>query len=317
MARKNAYNEKNPLVSIGIPTYRATYLSKAIDSALSQTYTNIEVIIVNDCSPHDVEGVVRRYDDRRIRYYVNEKNVGEHDPSRNWNECLRKARGEFFCLLCDDDVYEPMFVEQLLRLSTKYPDCNVFHSSVKVINANDEIIQRFPKSPEWEDCASYIHNRSQRKRKQTISEWMFRTNHVIALGGYANLPLAWGSDYLSVMRFAAKGGIASTDEELAVFRRSGENITMQRHGQCETKVCALLLYKQCLMELIEHDEVLSRMVTISCVDRLKNYEDIAVLAGASWEEYKAIARKRKTYGITALSVLIAFAVRIEKRLLRR
>ena len=306
--------KKEPLVSIGIPVYKSTYLSRAIDSAINQTYRNLEIIIVNDCSPYDIDGVVSGYDDRRIKYYVNEKNLGASDPGYNWNECLKKSTGEFFCLLCDDDVYEPEFVEELLRLSAEYPECNVFHSSVKVVNTEEEIIQRFPKSPKWESCSDYIINCSRRLRKQTVSEWMFRTNHVRSLGGYDNLPLAWGSDYLSVMRFSLKGGIASSDKELAVFRRSGENITMQRQGHCETKVYALSLYKQRLTEFISQNDDLRASVPMSCVNRIKDCEDRAILMGANWKEYKTIAGKRKEYAITGTSVFITFAKRLIKKM---
>ena len=309
--------KKDPLVSIGIPVYKSTYLSRAIDSAIRQTYQNLEVIIVNDCSPYDIDKVVNSYDDNRIKYYINEKNLGATDPGYNWNECLRKAKGEYFCLLCDDDVYEPEFVEELLRLSDEYPECNVFHSSVKVVNKNDEVIQRFPKSPKWESCSDYIINCSRHLRKQTVSEWMFRASHVRSLGGYDNLPLAWSSDYLSVMRFAVKGGIATTGKELAVFRRSDENITMQRQGHCETKIYALSLYKQRLIELISRNDELRSSVPMSCVNRIKDYEDRAILMGASWKEYKTIAGKRKQYAITGASVFITFAKRIIKKMLGR
>lgn len=98
---------QQPLVSIGIPSYKAKYLADSIRSALNQTYNNIELIIVNDCSPEPIKDVVDKFNDARIRYYVNEKNLGGEDPGNNWNRCLELAKGEFFCLLCDDDMYEP------------------------------------------------------------------------------------------------------------------------------------------------------------------------------------------------------------------
>lgn len=309
--------EAKPLVSIGIPAYKTTFLERAINSALSQTYEKIELVIVNDRSPHDVTSIVKKFKDKRIRYFVNEKNVGASDPGCNWNECLARARGDYFCLLCDDDAYEPMFMEELLSLTEKYPDCNVFHSSVKVVNMRNEVIQRFPKSPEWESCADYIINKARRLRKQTISEWMYKTSHIRSLGGYDNLPLAWGSDYLSVMKFSQKGGIATTQKELAVFRRSDENITMQRQGHCETKIYALSLYKNGMMALVNNNDELRSSVTKSHIDKIKNYEDVAVLMGATWDEYRAIVRRRREYQIAASSIAIAFVKRIIKRLMGR
>ena len=75
----------NPLVTVAIPAYKADYLFDSISSVLAQTYTTLELVIVNDRSPQDIEAVVRRFYDSRIRYYVNEKNLGGENPALNWN----------------------------------------------------------------------------------------------------------------------------------------------------------------------------------------------------------------------------------------
>lgn len=306
-----------PLVSVGIPSYKTSHLSRAIESVLNQTYKNLEIIIVNDCSPHDVGSIVSRYSDDRIRYYVNERNIGGGFPARSWNVCLGKAAGDYFSMLCDDDAYEPSFIEEMLSLARKYPGCNVFHSSVKVLNAADEVIQTFPQSPEWESCADYIINVSRRKRKQTVSEWMYRRSQMAETGGYADLPMAWGSDYLSVMTLAKDGGIASTDKYLAMFRRTNENITMRRQGLSDTKMRALAMYKQRLMELVNADEELKRLVPMSCIERIKWLEDIAVMTGAGSDELQRIVRQRKNYGIRRSAIAVAYAKRAIKSVINR
>lgn len=162
-----------PLVSIAIPAYKSKYLGEAIESVLNQTHQNLELIIVNDASPNPITEVVEQYKDSRIRYFINEHNIGGKDPVANWNKCLSYATGIFFALLCDDDVYNSKFVETLLQLANKYPDCNVFKSGVAVVNEKREVISTYPDCPEWESCQDYILNVSRRQRKQTISEWLF------------------------------------------------------------------------------------------------------------------------------------------------
>lgn len=61
--------------SITIPAYKTAYLKECIESILAQTYTNFELIIVNDASPEDLTSIVHSFDDSRIRYYINEKIV--------------------------------------------------------------------------------------------------------------------------------------------------------------------------------------------------------------------------------------------------
>lgn len=91
-----------PHVSLCIPTYRgAAHLAATIESVLAQTYSDFELVIVDDQSPDDTENLVARYSDARIRYLKNESNLG---PEGNWNRCLDEARGTLFKLLPQDDV---------------------------------------------------------------------------------------------------------------------------------------------------------------------------------------------------------------------
>lgn len=223
----------NPLVTIAIPAYKSGRLHETIASALAQTYANTEIVIVNDQSPEEVEAVVATFSDTRIRYFMNEKNVGRNDPSRNWNECLRRARGEWFCLLCDDDQYAPIFVETMLQLAGQHPQCNVLRSCVSVTDGDGREMSRYPASPDLETVEQYMWDLYHGRRRQTISEFMLRTSAIRDVGGYVNLPYAWGSDNLSIFRFALKGGIASTSDCLTVFCDSGANISSD--GKCMDK----------------------------------------------------------------------------------
>jgi len=299
-----------PLVSIAIPAYKSTYLSRAIDSVLNQTYQNIEIIIVNDNSPQNIDALIVKYTDRRIKYFKNENNVGAKDPGLNWNICLNYAKGDFFALLCDDDTYEPTFVAEMLALVDKYPKCNVFHSDVQVITMKSQCaIHHFPIFPKWESCGEYILNRSKGLRKQTISEWMFRRAHIKRLGGYENLPLAWGADYLSVMKFSLDGGIASTQKTLVTFRRSNENITMKFDGNSELKIQAIFLYTKRLKILLEQNKELSSFCDQTCINRIKRMEDLPILIRANWKEYIHIVIKRNKYDIKTATIVHSFIKR--------
>lgn len=205
------------LVSIAIPAYKCNFLAESIESALNQDYGNIELIIVNDKSPYDIDSVVGHYNDSRIRYYVNSKNLGKNNPVNNWNRCLELARGEFFVLLCDDDFLCPNFVSELLSLARRYPNCNVFHSRRLVRNEATGIVTESNEWPEWESLDSFYENKLKWIRIHTITEFMYRAEYVQRLK-YISFPLAWGSDDISIINFAKEGGIASSKSCLAVFR---------------------------------------------------------------------------------------------------
>jgi glycosyltransferase involved in cell wall biosynthesis len=91
-------------VSICIPNYNfARYLAEAIESALKQSYTDFELIIIDNCSSDDSVDIISRYaaSDSRIQFSVNRKNIG---LVNNLNLCLQKAQGDYIKFLFSDDV---------------------------------------------------------------------------------------------------------------------------------------------------------------------------------------------------------------------
>ncbi len=94
-----------PLVSVCIPTYRGSaFLSASIESVLHQSYSNLEIWILDDNSPDDTQNLVARYRDSRIHYRRHSHNLG---PEGNWNQCLELAQGKYFKLLPHDDLLAP------------------------------------------------------------------------------------------------------------------------------------------------------------------------------------------------------------------
>ena len=100
------------LVSIIVPVYnRSIYLKQAIQSAIGQTYQNIEIIVSDDCSPDSPEAIVKSFDDPRIRFRRNQKNLG---VASNIISAVKEARGKYVASLNDDDVWNENFLEKLV-----------------------------------------------------------------------------------------------------------------------------------------------------------------------------------------------------------
>ena len=212
------------LVTIAIPAYKQTYLAEAIQSALSQTYSNIELLVVDDDSPNNLKPIVDSFHDPRIKYLRNESNLGSLNVVKNWNRCLELACGEFFVLLCDDDLLEPDFVQELMNLADKYPHCNVFHARRNVLDGNTGDVKTDDAWPEWESLETFYENKLKWIRLHTITEFMYRTEYIADIK-YIEFPVAWGSDDISIIRFAEKGGIASSQKPLATFRYNDEHLS--------------------------------------------------------------------------------------------
>jgi len=108
--------DNQALVSIIIPTCnRAQMLSRAIDSALRQTYQNIEIIIVDDCSRDNTYEIVHNYlnKDKRIVYFRNEENRG---AAYSRNVGIERSQGSFLAFLDDDCEYLPEKIEEEINL---------------------------------------------------------------------------------------------------------------------------------------------------------------------------------------------------------
>src|SRR5690554_2355488 len=98
------------LVSVIIPTYnRGGTIIRAIQSVISQTYSNLEIIVVDDCSSDNTEELVSSIDDARLVYLKLNENVG---GSSARNEGLQICRGEFITFLDSDDEFLPTKVEE-------------------------------------------------------------------------------------------------------------------------------------------------------------------------------------------------------------
>lgn len=128
-----------PLVSIGIPTYNRAngFLREALACALAQTYSNIEIIVSDNCSPDNTREVVAEYTDPRIRYFRHEQGLV---PNENFNFCLAQARGAYFLLLPDDDLIDKDFVESCMQAVDYRTDVGVIRSSVRTINREGTVI---------------------------------------------------------------------------------------------------------------------------------------------------------------------------------
>ncbi|MBA4058108.1 MAG: hypothetical protein C0490_25550 [Marivirga sp.] len=110
---------ESALVSIIIPTYnRAHLIGETIQSVVEQTYTNWELVIVDDGSEDNSEDVIKGFTDKRIRYFRSEHSG---NISRVRNDGVRYAKGDFIAFLDSDDLWKSNKLELQLSLLLKYP----------------------------------------------------------------------------------------------------------------------------------------------------------------------------------------------------
>lgn len=104
------------MISILIPCYnRENFIEQTIRSALAQTRTDIEIIVVDNCSTDDTWTIICKLQqqDPRIKIFQNQVNLG---PIKNWERCILEASGEYAKILWSDDLISPSFLEKTVSI---------------------------------------------------------------------------------------------------------------------------------------------------------------------------------------------------------
>jgi len=146
---------KEPLVSVVMAAYNAEkYLKEAIDSVLNQSYSNIELVVVNDGSTDSTKNIILNYDDKRIKYVENEMNSGLVVTR---NKGLENAGGEYIAILDSDDIALPDKIQKqinFLEVNKGYGLCATFF---RKIDAEGKIISDITIPVSNKDLQTFLH----------------------------------------------------------------------------------------------------------------------------------------------------------------
>lgn len=130
-----------PLVSIITPSYnQARYLEATLDSVLSQTYPNIEYIVVDGGSTDGSVEILQRYA-AKLAHWVSEKDRGQTDAI---NKGFARASGEFLAWLNSDDTYEPHAVAEAVAFLQAHPEVGLVYGDADFMDEHGRRLGRFP-----------------------------------------------------------------------------------------------------------------------------------------------------------------------------
>ena len=212
------------MISFVMPAYKAKFIDKAIESILAQTYSNWELIVVDDKSPEDLRAIVDRYkSDERIRYYRNGENIGGRDLCAQWNHSIKYAKGDWIVLAADDDIYSPLFCESCVELMYKYPNIDLIRPRVMQIDENGKIKGVDALLPEYVDMISFMYYWLMGGMVTCMGNFMFKSD-ALQKSGFINFPCAFGTDIVTPIMLS-KNGVANTSEMLYQFRISDVHLS--------------------------------------------------------------------------------------------
>ena len=147
--------KKKPLISIGLPVYNGEkYIESSIDSILSQTFEDFELIISDNASTDNTEKICRQYvkRDSRIQYHRNNKNIG---APGNYNLTVEKSKGKYFRWQNSDDLIEPDLHQLCLEVLENKSDAILAYGKTKLIDGNGKFLSEYEDNLDLQDNSAY------------------------------------------------------------------------------------------------------------------------------------------------------------------
>ena len=215
-------------LAIVIPAYKSTFLSAALDSIAAQTCQDFTLYIGDDCSPNNIGEIVDRYRDKiNLVYKRFDTNLGGKDLVAQWERCIDLTQGEeWIWLFSDDDVMEARCVEEFYKTIKEKSKAGLIHFNV---NRLDDATGKVSPLPVFPKCCSskfYLDEKIQGHLISFVVEFVVRRDIFFDNGRFQNFDLAWGSDFISWVKFSdAAGGIDTCTDAKVLWRKSDENIS--------------------------------------------------------------------------------------------
>lgn len=213
MSNKENLPFNKPLVSIIIPVYNsAEYLDDCIESLLSQTYSEIEIVLCDDCSTDNSRDVLKKYESNsRIKILYNEKNMRQ---AATRNRCLQVCSGQYIAIQDSDDVSKHDRIEKLFNALTNSEQISFVGSSCYLfddfgIYSSIPIRNSYPKRIDLLRGIPFVH-----------ASIMFKKDVLNSVGGYRVSKMTErGEDYDLIMRLYSVGFLGmNINEELYGYR---------------------------------------------------------------------------------------------------
>lgn len=233
-----------------LPAYKSRFLEQSLRSILSQTYTDFNVIVSDDCSPEDIKSIVDKFSDSRVTYRRNEKNIGAGHLVNHWNLLLGLTDAEYVIMASDDDVYGERYLEEIEKLVREYPNVCVFRTRMSYINENGEKLYSEPDFSSMKLSRSdYADSFAKEIIFSGMSQHTFKRSVLVRKGGFVNFPAAWFSDDATVL-LMSEDGIALSDNNQFSMRASSLSISTGKQSMnlIRSKVGASVQFERFIKE---------------------------------------------------------------------
>lgn len=208
-------NRQEPLITIGIPTFNRgdSYLPESLASALRQTYSNLEIIVSDNCSSDQTEAFVKGFKDGRIQFNRYKSPVLPHENADN---CLRRARGDYFLLLHDDDLIDPDFVEVCVQ-AIGGDEVNFVHTGARTIGADGRVLKERKNEHGNSTSLEYLDAILTGNAVTYFCNTLYNTKALRSIGGFRSGAHMY-QDVIATIKLTCLGRRADIGEPKASYR---------------------------------------------------------------------------------------------------
>jgi glycosyltransferase involved in cell wall biosynthesis len=205
------------MISVIVPLYnKEHHIEKSINSIINQTYSNFEVIIIDDGSSDNSLNIIRTIVDARIKI-ITQPNAG---VSAARNRGINESKGEYITFLDADDLWEKDYLETQIKLTINYPSCDIFATNYKFRQSNGQefqpIIQNLPFNTTDGVLDNYFTVASNSHPPITSISVLIRRKALLSVGGFP-VGIRSGEDLLTWARLACRYNIAFSRKICAIY----------------------------------------------------------------------------------------------------
>lgn len=236
-----------PEVSVVIPSYNhASYISSAVESVLSQTFSDLELIIIDDGSRDNTLEVLSGFTDPRLQVF-SQTNQGAHAAI---NRGLLQAAGRFLAILNSDDLYHPRRLEKALQAFQKDPELGLVGSHIEIIDTAGKSLGI---KHGYQDASPWLLERPERSfragndlRAALLTEnyWSTTSNYVFPRRVYERVgefrPLRYTHDWDFALRLARRASMQMLAEPLMQYRVHPANTIRENQAAMIFEICWIL-----------------------------------------------------------------------------
>ncbi|TXE15605.1 glycosyltransferase family 2 protein [Psychroserpens burtonensis] len=219
----------NPFFSVVIPLYnKALEISYTLSSVLAQTYTDFEVIVINDGSTDDSLSLVETFNDKRIKVYTTENKGVSH--ARNFG--IKNSSSQVIAFLDGDDLWKPHHLEDLKALFECYPNCGMYCKAYEKIYFSELVVKAIYNDIE-DDFEGIVEDYFKNSLIDSIA-WTSATaipKTIFNTYGYFDESLKSGQDTDLWIRIALKETVAFSNVISAtrLFSASNNHLSQSSH----------------------------------------------------------------------------------------